>query len=100
MNKITNTITADWRRRRGLAKNKNLKTTAEVFEALGGIPGICALFDLDRRNVWNWKARGFPPESYRVCMMALKALGCNAPPSLWKQYDISKTYKGLKDHWQ
>jgi hypothetical protein len=70
---------------------KQLTTTKQVFDALGGIPGVCELTGANRRQAWNWYSffGAFPPNTYVVLMQALARKGFSAPPRLWKM-------KGLK----
>jgi hypothetical protein len=64
----------------------SLETAAEVFEALGGNPGVRRLTGCTYQQASNWRARGaFPTDTFLIFDQALKRKrkGYRAPPALW-----------------
>ena len=62
-----------------------LRTAEEVFEALGGNPGVAQLTDSKATAVANWRALGsFPPNTYVVMTECLRAQGKIAAAALWR----------------
>jgi hypothetical protein len=62
-----------------------LDTTAEVIEALGGIPSLAELADASITGVYNWRANDrFPADTYLLIQNELWELhGQTAPDRLW-----------------
>lgn len=61
-----------------------LKSAAEVIDALGGIASVAAMTGVGYNAAHNWKTRRFPPRTYAVMVEALRAKGHTAPASLWR----------------
>lgn len=75
--------------RKRSSDSRELKTKAEVMQALGGaqpIPAVAALTGSSRKNTENW-SRGptFPSRYFLVMIAALHQKGYSAPPELWGQ---------------
>lgn len=63
---------------------RDLRTTAEVMDALGGVGDVAALTGRTYAAAFNWKGFvKFPADTFVVMQDALRAAGCAAPPSLW-----------------
>lgn len=63
---------------------RELSTTAEVIEALGGVGSVGALTGRTYGAAFNWKGfPKFPADTFVVMQDALRACGCSAPASLW-----------------
>lgn len=61
-----------------------LRTTDEVFDALGGLPGVQYLTRSKYKTVHFWKQSGsFPSRFYVLMTGALRERGLSADPSLW-----------------
>ena len=66
------------------ATPRELSTTAEVIDALGGISAVARLTSRKYSAAFNWKNFvKFPADTYVVMQAALGAAGCAAPASLW-----------------
>ncbi len=64
--------------------DRELTTTVEVMDALGGIPETAKLTGAEYGTAWMWKPAGtFPPRYYLVMIEELKRRGFHAPASLW-----------------
>ena len=69
---------------------KRCKTAAELIDALGGVGHLARRFDVDYGVVWNWKVRGFPPDTFHAFHHQLMPeWDISAPPSLWGQREIT-----------
>lgn len=63
---------------------RELSTTAEVIEALGGVAAVARLTGRRYGAAFNWKGFiKFPADTFVVMQTALLAAGCIAPASLW-----------------
>lgn len=63
---------------------RELSTTADVIEALGGVGSVAALTGRKYGAAFNWKGFvKFPADTFVVMQDALQAGGCTAPASLW-----------------
>lgn len=71
---------------------RELVTTAEVIDALGGIQATATLTRRKYTAAFNWKNFvKFPADTYVVMQDALRAAGCAAPPSLWGMVEAPGT---------
>lgn len=67
-----------------MARSKSKKNPAAIIAALGGPHVVARRLGLkDPRVVWNWRHRGFPPDSYWAMAQLLQARRMQAPPELW-----------------
>jgi hypothetical protein len=65
-------------------KNRHLRTTAQVIDALGGKHAVANLTGRSWSAVWNWEDRkAFPPNTYTALKAALADKNITAPDSLW-----------------
>lgn len=63
---------------------RELTTTAEVIDALGGVSPVAALTGRKYGAAFNWKGFAkFPADTFLVLQDALRARGMTAPSSLW-----------------
>jgi hypothetical protein len=63
---------------------RELKTAAEVFEALGGIAGVAKIAGTSYNAASNWKSfNRFPARTFLLIQSELDALGLRADPALW-----------------
>lgn len=63
---------------------RELTTTSDVIEALGGVSEVARITGAKYPAAYNWtKFVVFPAKTYVVMQEALAALGCSAPASLW-----------------
>lgn len=63
---------------------KNLKTTAEVIDELGGNEAVAERMDVKVKTVWHWRnTKQFPSNTYVMLTKDLSAAGKSAPVSLW-----------------
>lgn len=63
---------------------RELTTTAEVIDALGGVSEVAKLTGRSYGAAFNWRGFvRFPADTFVVMQAALKAIGCSAPISLW-----------------
>jgi hypothetical protein len=61
-----------------------LRTADEVFDALGGLPGVQDLTRSKYKTVHYWKqSASFPSRFYVLMTGALRERGLSADPSLW-----------------
>ncbi len=61
-----------------------LRTTAEVIDALGGNQPVANLTSSTNKAVSNWRGfPTFPSNTYLAIIEALRARGKTAPASLW-----------------
>lgn len=66
------------------AQPRELTTTAEVMEALGGIAPVAELTGRKYGAACNWKGFAkFPADTFVVLQDALRERGLTAPASLW-----------------
>lgn len=64
---------------------RKLSTVDEVIDALGGTAAVARLTGGRMQAVSNWRDRGgFPPRTHLLFSQELKAIGCEAPPALWR----------------
>jgi hypothetical protein len=64
---------------------KQLLTTGDVIDALGGTEKVAEITRRKYTAVWNWKkAEAFPPNTFLILQDALKSKGLEAPLSLWR----------------
>jgi hypothetical protein len=65
---------------------KTLTNVADIAEVLGGPKGIARMTFANPHAVNNWLGafKAFPPNTYVIMTEALKELGYNALPRLWK----------------
>lgn len=64
--------------------SKNLGTSSEVIDALGGTSATARLTGRKPQHVTNWRASGrLPADTFLIVKKELKAIGHDAPPSLW-----------------
>jgi hypothetical protein len=64
---------------------EQLRTTAEVIDALNGIQAVVAITGRSTQAVWNWKNRGvFPAWTYLALTRALAEKGREADPRLFR----------------
>lgn len=62
-----------------------LRTAAEVMDALGGDRSVGDITGRSRKATNNWRHFGrFPSDTYVVMQGALKKIGHTAPASLWR----------------
>src|SRR5215831_2298933 len=59
-----------------------IRTAERAIELLGGENAVRGLFDksLTKRVVYNWKHRGFPPETFLVIAPRLSEAGASFEP--------------------
>jgi hypothetical protein len=63
---------------------RELVSTAEVMDELGGVAAVARLTGRTYGAAFNWRGFvRFPSDTFVVMQEALKARGCSAPPSLW-----------------
>lgn len=63
---------------------RELTTTAEVIDVLGGVAAVAELTGRRYGAAFNWKGFvKFPADTFVVMQDALRAAGCEAPVSLW-----------------
>jgi hypothetical protein len=64
--------------------SRELKSTSEIVDVLGGISSVARLTGSKYNAACNWKAAlTFPSNTYVAMTTALKAKGYRAPASLW-----------------
>ena len=69
---------------------RELLTTAEVMEALGGIGFVAKLTGRTYGAAFNWKGFAkFPSDTFLVMQGALRAAGFVAPASLWGMVPVN-----------
>lgn len=75
---------------------RELSTTADVIDALGGNIAVAELTECtDSKSPSNWRSwEAFPPKTYVVMQRALAERGCTAPPSLWKMVGLTDDITG------
>lgn len=70
---------------------RDLETTAEVIEALGGINTVAKLTGSAYKAAANWKAfEAFPSRTYLVMTQELERKGKRAPVSLWRMVESER----------
>lgn len=63
---------------------RELSTTAEVMDVLGGNQAVADLTGRKYNAASNWRGfDSFPANTYLVMTVALREKGCTAPASLW-----------------
>ncbi len=63
---------------------RELQTTSEVIEALGGPTAIGLITGRSTQAAWNWKQTGrLPADTYLVISKALELKDLAAPIALW-----------------
>ncbi len=78
------------------AESNELRTTAEVMKALGGVDAVCALTGSRYKNTWGWsRASTFPSHYFLVMYFALHKKGLAAPPSLWGMVEPADRRRAL-----
>lgn len=60
-----------------------LTSVEAVVSALGGDKAVAECFDVSVQAVSNWKALGFPPNTYIAISEMLAGRGLSAHASLW-----------------
>ncbi len=68
---------------------KRIHTPNEAIDMAGGTAVVARRFGVQIAVVSNWRARGFPPDSYVAWQRLLNEHGCMAPPSLWGQRQLA-----------
>ena len=64
--------------------DRNLSTTAEVMDRLGGVAAVAALTGRKYSAAHNWKSfETFPSNTFLVMQQALRERGFEAPAALW-----------------
>jgi hypothetical protein len=71
--------------------NHQIKTVADVIDALGGRVPVAKMFGVTQNAVSQWKTRGFPPETYVAFTCALRKRRLSASASLWQMREIQET---------
>jgi hypothetical protein len=67
-----------------MSETRELNSTAEVIDALGGVSAVARITGAKYPAVHNWtKFVVFPAKTYVVMQEALQAIGHVAPASLW-----------------
>lgn len=62
-----------------------LHTTSEVIDALGGYHAVAEITGRNPKAAENWRRfDSFPPNTYLAMTRALRAIGKDAPPELWR----------------
>ena len=70
---------------------RELETTAEVMEALGGINAVAEITGQKYKAAANWKAfEAFPSRTYLVMTQELARKGLRAPASLWRMVESER----------
>lgn len=70
---------------------RDLETTAEVMEALGGINAVAEITGSEYKAAANWKGfKAFPSRTYLVMNRELERRGLRAPVSLWKMVESER----------
>jgi hypothetical protein len=68
------------------SESKELRTTAEVIEALGGRARVAELTGRTAKQVWDWAEEvSFPSRYFAVMWLELAVRGYSAPLALWGQ---------------
>lgn len=68
-----------------------ITTTPDAIAALGGTEAVRELTGRQPKAISNWRARGFfPSATYVVLSRALRDLGYEAPPELWRQISAER----------
>jgi hypothetical protein len=63
---------------------RELTTTAQVMDELGGNAAVAALTGRKYNAAANWRAfDAFPANTFLIMTTALREKGCTAPASLW-----------------
>jgi hypothetical protein len=61
-----------------------LRTTTEIFEALGGTKAVALITGRKYSAAYNWRKAGrFPANTFLKLKIALREKGHTAPASLW-----------------
>lgn len=80
---------------------KELHTTSEVMEVLGGTREIAKLTGAKYRAAFNWWSQStFPSNTYVAMIAALEGHKCTASPKLWgmKEPDLGGECPKCKDY--
>jgi hypothetical protein len=65
---------------------RELSTTSEVIDELGGTTAVARLLGMSLSRVSNWRAfEHFPPDTFVALQAALAERDATAPASLWRQ---------------
>jgi hypothetical protein len=68
-----------------------LRSTSDIITALGGIEAVAELTGTSINGVYNWRAgKQFPADTYLLLNAALKAIGDDAPDTLWPMRQAPK----------
>lgn len=68
-----------------------LDTADQVFDALGGNPGVIEITGAKASAVANWRMVGsFPPKMYVAMTDALRSRGKTAPAPLWRMLEAAQ----------
>jgi len=68
-----------------IRSNGELRTAAEVIDALGGTQDVADMFAVGYGAAWNWRVRGLPSDTYAAMQAKLIRKGYFASPALWSQ---------------
>jgi hypothetical protein len=66
-----------------------VNNAGEAIDACGGTTRVARRFGYDVRVVSNWRKRGLPPDTMTGFNEMLAPKGLSAPPSLFRQREIS-----------
>lgn len=68
---------------------RELTTTAEVIDALGGNPVVAKMTGRNAKAVSAWRSfEAFPPDTFLVLNDALASKKMAAPTSLWRMVQV------------
>jgi hypothetical protein len=68
---------------------RNIQTTTEIIDLLGGNHAVAALTDASAKAVSNWRAAGtFPSNTYLLIKSELLRHGITAPDNLWSMREL------------
>ncbi len=79
-----------------IPESRELTTTLQVWDALGGLDAICALTGSPPKAAENWKRqKTFPSRYFLVMTFALRRKRLSAPPELWGQVTPAQRRQAL-----
>jgi len=72
-----------------MRQRRELRSTGEIIDALGGNPSVQKLTKRKGgQHITNWRASGyFPPDTFLIITKALRERRLRAPASLWRIVD-------------